>query len=135
MGLFFHEPRNFLPRQLLTLLVDGGQVMPLSQSQQRFASMVGKLLAFVETLPGYAVTFGETYRTPEQAALYAAQGKGSKTSLHCHRLAVDLNLFINGIYQTQTFAYKELGDFWKSLGGTWGGDFPRADGNHFEYRG
>lgn len=109
--------------------------MSLSASQQTFAVMVAKLIMHVQSLPGYAVTFGEAHRTPEQAALYAAQGKGSKTSLHCHRLAVDLNLFIDGEYQTSTMAYKALGDFWKSLGGTWGGDFPRADGNHFEYRG
>ncbi len=109
--------------------------MSLSERQQRFAVMVAKLVMHVQSLPGYAVTLGEAYRTPEQAALNAAKGIGIKDSLHCSRLAVDLNLFINGVYQSQTFAYKELGEFWKGLGGTWGGDFTRQDGNHFEYRG
>jgi hypothetical protein len=97
--------------------------------------MVAKLILHVQSLPGHAVTLGEAYRTPEQAALFARQGKGIINSLHCDRLAVDLNLFINGVYQSMTMAYKELGDFWKGLGGTWGGDFTRQDGNHFEYRG
>ena len=109
--------------------------MSLSASQQQFAVMVAKLIMHVQSLPGHAVTFGEAYRTPEQAALNAAKGIGIKNSLHCFRQAVDLNLFIDSVYQTSTMAYKALGDFWKSLGGTWGGDFPRADGNHFEYRG
>lgn len=109
--------------------------MSLSANQQQFAVMAAKLIIHAQSLPGYAVTLGEAYRTPEQAALYARQGKGIKNSLHCSRLAVDLNLFINGAYQAETSAYKPLGDFWKDIGGTWGGDFQRADGNHFEFKG
>ncbi|EIH4172001.1 M15 family metallopeptidase, partial [Escherichia coli] len=47
------------------------------------------------------------------------------------RLAVDFNLFINGKYQADTDAYRPLGEYWESIGGTWGGRFSRADGNHF----
>ncbi len=61
-------------------------------------------------------------------------GKGIANSLHCQRLAVDFNLFINGIYQTDTAAYKPLGEYWESLGGAWGGRFKsRPDGNHFSF--
>ncbi|EOT8011848.1 TPA: M15 family metallopeptidase, partial [Escherichia coli] len=52
-------------------------------------------------------------------------------SLHTLRLAVDFNLFINGKYQADTDAYRPLGEYWESIGGTWGGRFSRADGNHF----
>ncbi|HFO5822228.1 TPA: M15 family metallopeptidase, partial [Escherichia coli] len=80
---------------------------------------------------GYRLTFGEAYRTPEQAALNAKSGKGIRNSLHTLRLAVDFNLFINGKYQADTDAYRPLGEYWESIGGTWGGRFSRADGNHF----
>lgn len=74
----------------------------------------------------------EAYRTPEQAKLNAQKGSGIANSLHCQRLAVDFNLFINGEYQTRTEAYRELGEYWESLGGAWGGRFKnRPDGNHF----
>ena len=82
---------------------------------------------------GYELTLGEAYRTPEQAASNAKSGKGIAKSLHTQRLAIDFNLFINGIYQTDTEAYKPLGEHWKSKGGSCGGDFapPDQDGNHF----
>ncbi|MCF4091851.1 M15 family metallopeptidase, partial [Escherichia coli] len=66
-----------------------------------------------------------------QAALNAKSGKGIRNSLHTLRLAVDFNLFINGEYQADTDAYRPLGEYWESIGGTWGGRFSRADGNHF----
>jgi hypothetical protein len=58
-------------------------------------------------------------------------GSGIRESLHCERLAIDLMLFINGVYQTQTEAYRPLGEKWESLGGTWGGRFSTPDGDHF----
>ena len=111
--------------------------MGLSQSQIRFAELTGKLINYIYSIPGYGVTFGEAYRTPEQAAIYAKEGKGIKESLHTERLAIDLNFFIRGFYQSNTSEYKPLGDYWKSLdpGCRWGRDFKsRPDGNHFEYR-
>ncbi|HFV9295710.1 TPA: M15 family peptidase, partial [Serratia fonticola] len=78
--------------------------MTLSEKQRRFTAMIGKLIAFAES-NGYGLTFGEAYRTPEQAALNAKKGSGISNSLHTQRLAVDFNLFINGEYQTKTEAY------------------------------
>ncbi|EHN4995819.1 MULTISPECIES: M15 family metallopeptidase [Enterobacteriaceae] len=105
--------------------------MKLSDKQQQFTVMIGKLIQFAHQR-GYGLTFGEAYRTPEQAKLNAQKGSGIANSLHCQRLAVDFNLFINGEYQTRTEAYRELGEYWESLGGAWGGRFKnRPDGNHF----
>jgi hypothetical protein len=104
--------------------------MTLSEKQQRFAVMIADLITW-NHMQGRAVTFGEAYRTTEQAALHAAAGRGIANSLHTQRLAVDLNLFIGGKYQADTEAYKPLGEYWESLGGAWGGRFARADGNHF----
>ncbi|EJY8354924.1 M15 family metallopeptidase, partial [Cronobacter sakazakii] len=41
-------------------------------------------------------------------------------------------LFINGKYATRTEDYLPLGEYWESLGGSWGGRFKtNPDGNHF----
>lgn len=104
--------------------------MTLSEKQQLFTKLIAQLILWADE-KGLRLTFGEAYRTPEQAALNAKSGKGIANSLHTQRLAVDLNLFKNGIYQTDSAAYKELGLYWESLGGAWGGRFSRPDGNHF----
>jgi hypothetical protein len=102
--------------------------MTLSEKQRKFTQMVGQLIAWAYA-QGYELTFGEAFRTPQQAKLNAAKGSGIANSLHCDRLAVDFNLFVDGKYQTSTEAYEPLGLYWESLGGAWGGRF--NDGNHF----
>ncbi|MGK8663533.1 M15 family metallopeptidase [Serratia marcescens] len=105
--------------------------MTLSEKQQLFTKLIAQLILWADE-KGYRLTFGEAYRTPEQAALNAKKGSGIRNSLHTKRLAVDLNLFINGQYQTNSAAYLPLGEFWESIGGSWGGRFrDRPDGNHF----
>ena len=108
--------------------------MTLGQMQRLFAKNVGLFLGWIYGQQGYEVTFDEAYRTKEQAALNAVQGKGSANSLHCDRLAIDLNLFVNGVWQTQTEQYARLGTAWKQIHplNRWGGDFTKLkDGNHF----
>lgn len=100
----------------------------LLEKQQLFAVMVADLINHANSL-GYALTFGEAYRTPEQAALNAAKGTGIKNSLHTDRLAIDFNLFKDAKWLQQTEDFEPLGVFWESIGGTWGGRF--GDGNHF----
>lgn len=102
--------------------------MTLSEKQQKFTRMVGQLIDFA-TRSGYGLTFGEAYRTPEQAALNAKKGIGIANSLHTQRLAVDFNAFHLGKYLTKSEDYKPLGEYWESIGGAWGGRF--NDGNHF----
>ncbi|WP_323840740.1 M15 family metallopeptidase [Photorhabdus africana] len=104
--------------------------MTLSEKQQLFAVLVAQLILWADER-GYRLTLGEAYRTPEQAKLNAQIGKGIANSLHIQRLAIDLNLFIGCEYQTNSHAYLPLGEYWESLGGTWGGRFSRPDGNHF----
>lgn len=105
--------------------------MTLIDKQSLFTVMTAKLILWAES-QGYRLTFGEAFRTLEQAEIYANAGKGRKNSAHCLRLAVDFNLFIDGAYQRDTEAYRALGEYWESLGGTWGGRFKSlSDGNHF----
>lgn len=107
--------------------------MTLSERQQMFAWNVSHLIEKI-VCDGYQCTLGEAYRTPEQAAIYAAQRKGIKNSLHCKRLAIDLNLFREGAYLVSTEAHRPFGEYWESLhpDNRWGGRF--NDGNHYEMK-
>lgn len=106
--------------------------MKLSEAQQVFARNVATLIQWAYA-NGYAVTLGEAWRPPETAAIYAERGRGSASSLHCQRLAIDLNLFRGGKYLTRTADHAPLGAYWKNLHtrNAWGGDFARPDGNHY----
>lgn len=117
-------------------LAHRGSGVTLREKQSAFVLLVGRLIALADRI-GYALTFGEAYRSPEEAARLAAAGKGITKSLHTQRLAIDLNLFINGVYQPDSAAYQPLGEWWEAqstpeLTCAWGGRFkPRPDGNHF----
>lgn len=102
----------------------------LRQKQSRFVRGVALLIQYAEAR-GYELTFGEAFRTEQQAEWNAAQGVGIANSLHCSRLAVDFNLFRNGKWLSSTEAHRPLGEFWESLGDDyhWGGRF--GDGNHY----
>lgn len=104
--------------------------MTLRQKQSLFARLVAQLLNEAY-LRGYEVTFGEAYRSPEEAARLARAGKGLANSLHTSRLAVDLNLFKDGKYLSSTESHRPLGEWWESLHELcrWGGRF--NDGNHY----
>ena len=105
----------------------------LSELQWQFSRSLADLLLKAYEL-GYTVQMGETYRTPQQAAANAANGTGIANSLHSEHLAVDLNLFRDGQYITDSTGHTELGAFWKTLGPAhrWGGDFTsRKDFNHY----
>ena len=107
----------------------------LHSAQVIFAKRLPRLLDKVFDF-GLEVTLGETYRSPQEAARLAATGAGITRSLHCERLAIDLQLFKDNRYLTQTEEYRQLGEFWESLSGdgyecAWGGRFTRQDGGHF----
>lgn len=105
----------------------------MSRLQEEFAQSAARLIKKASEL-GYGVTLGEAWRTPEQAALNAKTGAGISNSLHTERLAIDLNLFKDGVYITDDYGHRELGIWWKTLGPRycWGGDFrPRPDPNHY----
>lgn len=110
-------------------------IYSLLEKQEAFARL-GASLIIAAFRMGYAVTLGEAYRTPEQAAWNVAHGKGIKNSLHTQRLAIDLQLFKAGKYLDKSEDYKEMGEYWESLSTpglecAWGGRFSKPDGNHF----
>jgi len=94
--------------------------MTLRQKQSKFVRMVALLIQFAYE-QGYEITFGDAW----------AHDGHIDGSFHYKRLAIDLNLFRNGRYLSSTEAHRPLGEFWESIGGSWGGDFTRPDGNHY----
>jgi len=117
--------------------------MGLLSAQIVFAQNVAELLMYIHECK-YGCTLGEAWRTPEMAAIYKAQGKGIVDSQHCKKLAIDINLFKDGKYLSDSKDHKPFGDFWESLhplnrwGGDWDGDDcidpGDNDGNHYEMR-
>lgn len=106
--------------------------MTLGERQRVFTRLVAKLIEHAYEM-GYGLTFGEAFRTPEQAALNAKSGKGISNSLHGVRLAIDLNLFKDGVFLQNSDDHRPLGEYWKTLHPDccWGGDFSKPDGNHY----
>jgi D-alanyl-D-alanine carboxypeptidase-like protein len=111
--------------------------------------MVEKQAKFLQTVAifiqkatemGYLLTLGEAWRPPELAQLYAKDGRGISNSLHCIRLAIDLNAFSKDQYIDGSQAWhipllNQLGKLWKSLDPlcAWGGDFKIKDFCHFSF--
>lgn len=108
--------------------------MTLGEKQRRFTECIGRLIQWAYE-NGFELTFGDAYRSPEQAAANAAAGTGIANSVHTVRLAVDFNLFVDGVFQQATDAHRPLGEYWKSLDpeARWGGDFKKPDGNHYSF--
>jgi hypothetical protein len=105
--------------------------MTLGEKQRNFTRMIGLLIEWAYQ-NGYELTFGDAYRDPRaHGPVGTKKGYSSAKSLHKDRLAVDFNLFKNGKYLTQTEDHRPLGEFWESIGGTWGGRF--NDGNHYSW--
>lgn len=109
--------------------------MTLRQKQSEFVLAVSDLIQEADDR-GYSLTLGEAWRSPEEAKRLAKAKKGISNSLHTIRLAIDLNLFIDGVYQKDTEAYRPLGEWWekqstRELTYVWGGHW--GDGNHFSF--
>lgn len=107
--------------------------MTLLEKQVTFLLNVSKLIQWASN-NGFQLTGGELYRTAEQQQIYLKTGLSKVLrSQHQVRLAIDLNLFIDGEFITDKERYKPLANYWKTLhllnrcGYDWG-----WDANHFE---
>ena len=84
---------------------------------------------------GYQVTIGEVWRPVEMAKIYEAKGAGIPNSLHCLKLAVDLNIFLAGKLLATVEEILPVGQLWEIRSGEftccWGGRFAKPDANHF----
>ncbi|MDY6789862.1 MAG: M15 family peptidase [Thermodesulfobacteriota bacterium] len=95
----------------------------LTRKQKRFPLMVSKLIQFAYE-NGYEIVFSYAFRCADCPV-------GKKNSLHKKCLAIDLELFKDGVYLQKTEGHRPLGEYWESLDpeNTWGGRF--EDGNHY----
>ena len=93
----------------------------LREQQSKFVYLTHLLIKHAYDR-GYELTFGDTY---------AKSGHITKSN-HYRKCAIDLSLFKDGKFLTETEDHKFLGDFWESLDpkNRWGGRF--SDGNHYE---
>ena len=92
----------------------------LRKKQSEFARSVALLINYA-VRNGYEITFGDAFATSGH----------KKNSFHYKRLAIDLNLFKDGIYLTSTEDHRPLGEYWEAIGGSWGGRWD--DGNHYSW--
>ena len=105
--------------------------MSLGDAQREFTIDVADLIQFIYD-SGYECTLGDAYRDPRSHGEMGKQtAYGRTTSAHKQRLAIDLNLYLNGEYLTTTEAHRPFGEYWKLIRSEhrWGGDF--NDGNHY----
>lgn len=109
--------------------------MSLSEKQIKFAAMVGKLLSHAAE-QGIPAKVGTWYRSPEvQAALLKRKATQLSHSKHQDGLAVDLCIIRGGQLPNDDPGYDNLGAFWESIGGTWGGRWKTLhDRDHFEFK-
>lgn len=100
--------------------------MRLGDVQKEFAKLIPRLIDKAHEL-GYEVTLGDAYRDPRVPY-------GHATSCHRVRLAIDLNLFKDGKYLTETNDHLPLGEWWERQHplARWGGRF--RDGNHYSFQ-
>ena len=105
----------------------------LRERQSEFASKVPLLINKALEL-GYEVTLGDAYRDPRVHGNFGERkAYGESKSFHKLRLAIDINLFKSGKYITSDLGHKDIGEYWESLGGSWGGRFSSADYNHYSW--
>ena len=103
--------------------------MKLGDKQRMFTWMISQLINYIY-MNEYQATFEDAYRDPRLfGAIGEDLGYGRLRSNHKIRLAIDLNLFKDGKYLTETSDHEKFGIFWESIGGSWGGRF--KDGNHY----
>ena len=100
--------------------------MSLSDRQWEFLKALAKLIRYADK-QGYKLTGGDLQSRPGNKPRHSAK------SFHYKRLAIDLNLFIDGKYQKSSEAHLPLGVYWEKIGGTWGGRFNKRDGNHYSW--
>ena len=116
--------------------------MRLGATQREFTLDIAHLIFYIYE-QGYECTFGDAYRSPKAFGGMGEEGPyGRDESAHKQRLAVDLNLFKDGVYLSTTEAHRPFGEYWKELheDNRWGGDFDfdgdgaGDDGGHYSRR-
>lgn len=107
--------------------------MTLGDQQRLFMTLLPRLIDKIHA-EGYECTIGDAYRHPKVFGYIGATKVGAyghPRSAHKQRLAVDINLFKNGVYLVTTEDHELIGTWWEQQHPLcrWGGRF--NDGNHY----
>jgi hypothetical protein len=137
---------NFMKKLLFLFIcffLNTANAVSLHKKQAAFSQLLAKLIIHANSL-GYEVTLGEAWRSQVVAKYlptkwYADHGMGIADSLHVLRLAIDINLFKDGVFLTKPDDYAPLGEWWEKQSDlsngikcAWGGRFKKLkDANHF----
>ena len=109
--------------------------MRLGEAQRLFARRLPRLIDYIND-NGYECTLGDAYRDPRShGKMGHTKVYGQPKSAHKQRLAIDLNLFLDGVYLTDSESYRLFAEYWVSLdpeNHVSGIDF--NDANHFSFR-
>ncbi len=107
--------------------------MTLGEKQRLFMRFLPRLIDKAHEL-GFEVTEGDAFRDPRvHGAVGIKMGYGHPSSAHKVKLAIDLNLFKDGVFLETTEAHQPLGEWWEKQHelARWGGRF--RDGNHYSF--
>lgn len=107
--------------------------MTLGEKQKAFAKAIPRLIDKAHEL-GYEISLGDAFRDPRvHGTIGEKVAYGHRNSCHKAKLAIDLNLFKDGVYLSRTEDHRILGEWWEAQGEdhTWGGQFD--DGNHYSF--
>lgn len=105
--------------------------MRLGEKQELFMRLLPRLIDKAHEL-GFEIRGGDLFRDPRVfGAMGEKKGYGNAYSCHKAKLAIDLNLFKDGEYISDTDGHRPLGEWWEKQHDLtcWGGRF--ADGNHY----
>ena len=105
--------------------------MKLGQKQELFMRLLPRLIDKAHEL-GFEIRGGDLFRDPRSHGKYGAKkAYGRSKSNHKLKLAIDLNLFKDGKFCTETEDHRPLGEWWEQQHELcrWGGRF--NDGNHY----
>ena len=105
--------------------------MKLGKKQELFMRLLPRLIDKAHSI-GFEIRGGDLFRDPRVYGYHGTKkGYSSKNSCHKLKLAIDLNLFLNGKFITSTAGHKQLGEWWEKQHKLcrWGGRF--NDGNHY----
>ena len=107
--------------------------MTLGEKQELFMRLLPRLIDHAHEL-GFSLRGGDLFRDPRSHGEMGEPGPyGHANSKHKLKCAIDLNLFKDGKFLTETHDHFELGMYWEGLNAhcKWGGHFSTPDGNHY----
>jgi len=109
--------------------------MTRPEQYKLFNKMVCAVLNYC-SIKNIPVRLGEAHRPYFVAQKYSQENKGILRSKHRWSLALDLWITDDTGKKIlwQDPRYFHIGQFWKEIGGIWGGDFKRIDEYHFEFQ-